>query len=87
MRSTVTLRPSDSSLLTSLCLTVSGVEAIEVVSPKIPIFDGCLQNVEGNDEEGVGGGNGGPFYATAGGHSPELFLGRGGSKSRRPRFI
>jgi len=27
------------------------VEAIEVVSPKIPIFDWCLQNVEGNDEE------------------------------------
>ncbi len=55
MGSTVTLRPSDSSLLTSSCLSVSGVEAIEVVSPKIPIFDGCLQNVEGNDEEGVGG--------------------------------
>jgi hypothetical protein len=49
------------------------VEAIEVVSTKIPIFNWCLQNVEGHDEEGGGGGNGGPFYATAGSHSPEEF--------------
>ncbi len=48
------------------------VEAIEVVSTKIPIFDWCLQNVEGNDQEGVRGGNGGLLYATAGSHSPEL---------------
>ena len=48
------------------------MQAIEVVSTKIPIFDRCLQNVEGDDEECVGGGNRGLPHATAGGHSPEL---------------
>jgi hypothetical protein len=46
------------------------VEAIEVVSAKIPIL--VPSNVEGNDKKSVGRGNGGLLYAAAGGHSPEL---------------